>query len=191
MTSNNVILVDEANMIGGRLWEPFLTEAASCGAKVLVIQDPAQIKSREPGDYGRLLAERFGFCETTEVVRQRVPWQRECSKLLNDYQVLDGLKPYYEKGHFKWFENGTQAHQALAQDYVKDFTSNPTQTRMALAYKNTEVYALNQTIREALLEKGYLGLQRLFYYSGRKVCHWRSDSLYPKRQSRSTYSQCG
>lgn len=157
LTANNVILVDEANMIGGRLWEPFLEEAANCGAKVLVIQDPAQIKSRDPGDYGRLFAERFGFCETTEVVRQRVPWQRECSKLLNDYQVLDGLKPYYDKGNFKWFEDKNCVHQALAQDYVKDFIANPTQTRIALAYRNTEVYALNQTIREALVENGCLG----------------------------------
>lgn len=156
-TSNMVILVDEANMIGGRLWEPFLTEATNCGAKVLVIQDPAQIKSREPGDYGRLFAEKFGFCETTEVVRQRVPWQRECSKLLNEHQVLDGLKPYYEKGHFKWFENGPQAHQALAQDYVKDFIANPHQTRIALAYQNTEVHTLNQVIRQALIEKDCLG----------------------------------
>lgn len=144
-------------MIGGRLWEPFLEEAANCGATVLIIQDPAQIKSREPGDYGRLFAERFGYCETTEVVRQRVPWQRECAKLLNDHNVLDGLKPYYDKGHFKWFEGTAQVHQALAQDYVKDLRENPTQNRMAFAYKNTEVYALNQSIRQALLEHGYLG----------------------------------
>lgn len=159
-TSNMVILVDEANMIGGRLWEPFLTEAASCGVKVLVIQDPAQIKSREPGDYGRLFAERFGFCETTEVVRQRVPWQRECSKLLNEHKVLDGLKPYYDKGNFQWFEDKQGVHKALAQDYVKDLMANPHQTRIALAYQNTEVYELNQVIRAVLIEKGCLGRSR-------------------------------
>jgi hypothetical protein len=155
-TSNNVILVDEANMIGGHLWEPFLEEAASKGAKVLIIQDPAQIKSREPGDYGRLFAERFGFCETNTVVRQRIPWQRECSTLLNDYQILEGLKPYYDQGHFKWCESVSQVHRALAQDYVKDLMENPHGTRMALAYKNTEVYDINQAIRQVLKEQGYL-----------------------------------
>ncbi len=155
-TNKNVIIVDEANMIGGHLWDVFLKEATDKGAKVLIVQDPAQIKSREPGDYGRLLAERFGFCETSEVVRQRIPWQRECSKLLNDYQVLDGLKPYYDKGHLKWFENSAQVHQALAQDYVKDFIENPHKSRIALGYRNTEVYELNQVIREGLKEHGYL-----------------------------------
>ncbi|OJW53855.1 MAG: hypothetical protein BGO67_07110 [Alphaproteobacteria bacterium 41-28] len=155
-TAKHVIIVDEANMIGGRLWEPFLKEATSSGAKVLIIQDPAQIKSREPGDYGRLFAERFGFCETNEVVRQHIPWQRECSKSFNGHQVIEGLKPYFEKGHLQWFEDSGRLHQTLAQAYVRDFIENPHQTRIALAYKNTEVYDLNQSIRQTLKEQGYL-----------------------------------
>ena len=155
-TEKNVIIVDEANMIGGRLWDVFLKQATDKGAKVLIIQDPAQIKSREPGDYGRLFAERFGYCETNEVVRQLVPWQRECSKLLNEYQVLDGLQPYYEKGHLEWFEESTQAHQALAQAYVDHLIAHPEKNRIALAYQNVEVYQLNQIIRQGLIEQGHL-----------------------------------
>jgi len=155
-TANNVIIVDEANMVGGHLWEPFLEEASSKDAKVLVIQDPTQIKSREPGDYGRLFAERFGFCEIRQVVRQRIPWQRECSKSLNDHNVLGGLKPYYDQGHLKWFDDKDQTHSALAQAYVKDFIENPHQTHIALAYRNIEIYELNQAIRQVLKEQGYL-----------------------------------
>lgn len=156
LNSNNVVIVDEANMIGGRLWELFLEESADKGVKVLIVQDTSQIKSREPGDYGRLFADRFGFCETREVVRQRIPWQRECSKLLNDHQILDGLKPYDEKGHFQWSDNAERLHQALTQDYVRSFRENPHKTHIALAYRNTEVDAINQIIREALKECGYL-----------------------------------
>jgi len=155
-TSKDVIIVDEANMVGNHLWEVFLNEATEKGAKVLMVQDPAQIKSREPGDTGRLFAEKFGFCETSEVVRQRIPWQRECSKLLNDHHVLDGLKPYYDQGHLRWAEQSEHVLQNLTQDYVKDLTDNPNDTRMALAYRNSEVYALNQSIREILSEQGYL-----------------------------------
>lgn len=156
-TDKDVIIVDEANMIGGHLWEPFLEEVTNKGAKVLIVQDPAQIKSRDPGDYGRLFGERFGVCETSEVVRQRSPWQRECSKLLNDHHVLDGLQPYYEKGHFSWYDRAELAIKSLTQDYVKDFMKNPDQSHIALAYRNMEVYELNQSIRAALLECGYLG----------------------------------
>ena len=155
-TSKNVIIVDEANMVGGRLWEPFLEEAVSKGAKVLIVQDPAQIKSRDPGDYGRLFADRYCFIETNEVVRQRIPWQRECSKLLNEHQVLDGVMPYYEKGHFTWFNNRETLIDALASDYVKDLIRSPHQNLIALAYRNTEVYELNQAIRHHLKQQGEL-----------------------------------
>jgi len=155
-TDKDAIIVDEANMIGGHLWEPFLEEVANKGAKVLIVQDPAQIKSRDPGDYGRLFAERYGYTETSEVVRQRTPWQRECSKLLNDHHVLDGLKPYYEKGHFTWHERAELAIQNLTQDYVKDFMENPYQSRIALAYRNADVYMLNQSILADLKAQGYL-----------------------------------
>ena len=156
LTDKDVVIVDEANMVGNPLWSVFLKEATDKGAKVLIVQDPAQIKSREPGDTGRLFAERFGFAETREVVRQRIPWQRDCSKLLNDHQVLDGLKPYEEKGHIHWSESSTLITLQLTQDYIKDLIENPHQTRIALAYRNTDVYALNQSIRDALKEKGSL-----------------------------------
>ncbi|MDZ4322556.1 MAG: AAA family ATPase, partial [Alphaproteobacteria bacterium] len=165
-TEKNVIIVDEANMIGGRLWEPFLKEVTEKGAKVLIVQDPAQIKSRDPGDYGRLFAERFGVAETTEVVRQRVGWQRECSKYLNDHEVLDGLKPYYDKGHLTWFNNRDAVITALAQSYIKDQLENPDQTRIALAYRNTEVHEVNQAIRHVLQEHGQL--QQTFQLHGQE-----------------------
>jgi ATP-dependent exoDNAse (exonuclease V) alpha subunit len=165
-TEKNVIIVDEANMIGGRLWEPFLKEAVEKGAKVLIVQDPAQIKSRDPGDYGRLFAERYGFAETTEVVRQRVGWQRECSKYLNDHEVLDGLKPYYDKDHLTWFNNREAVITALATSYVKDQFENPDQTRIALAYRNTEVHDLNHAIRHILQEHGHL--QQTFHLHGQE-----------------------
>lgn len=156
LTDKDVVIVDEANMVGNPLWSVFLKEATDKGAKVLIVQDPAQIKSREPGDTGRLFAERFGFAETREVVRQRIPWQRECSKLLNDHQVLDGLKLYDKKGHIHWGETEEQSFKNLTQDYVKDLVENPHQTRIALAYKNADVYALNQSIRDALKKDGNL-----------------------------------
>jgi ATP-dependent exoDNAse (exonuclease V) alpha subunit len=177
-SSKDVIIVDEANMIGGHLWDLFLQEAVEKGAKVLIVQDPAQLKSREAGDYGRLFAQRFGFCETSEVVRQRIAWQRDCSKHLNDHHVLEGLQPYHEKGHLKWFEASQSLHQTLAQNYVTFFLENPQKTPMALTYRNTEVVLLNQYIRQALKAQGLL--KTCFKMGGGRLCPWRSDSLYPK-----------
>jgi ATP-dependent exoDNAse (exonuclease V) alpha subunit len=155
-SSKDVILMDEANMIGGHLWEPFLKEASAQGAKVLIIQDPAQIKSRDPGDFGRLFAERYGFAETSNVVRQKVEWQMESSVLLNDHRVLDGLQPYNERGHLRWFETSADAHRQMVKDCMAHMRTSPYETRMALAYTNKEVFELNQMIRSELKTQGCL-----------------------------------
>lgn len=174
----SVIIVDEANMIGGKLWERFLTEASSRGAKVLGVQDPAQIKSRDPGDVGRLLSERFGAAEVSTVMRQRVSWQARCSEHLNDHQVLNGLKPYQEKGHLQWFENDHQAREKLSADFVKAYRQNPTQ--IALAYTNEEVDSLNRSIRAILKTEGLLGKQMTFketeYAVGDKIRFTENDN---------------
>lgn len=151
--SKDVILVDEANMIGGTLWESFLAEAVNKGAKVLIIQDTEQIKSREPGDYGRLFAERFGSCETRKVHRQKITWQKECTVLLNKGHVLDGLAPYQQKGYFQWHDTTFATHEAMVDAYLKDFQENSNQNRIALAYRNHDVNALNQQIRLKLKEQ--------------------------------------
>lgn len=154
-TNNHVLIVDEANMIRGNLWEPFLKEASQKGAKVIVVQDPAQIKSREAGDVGRVLSDRYGAAETTKVIRQRITWQANCTVHLNEHEVLDGLKPYYDKGHIGWVETDEEAIEKLSEMYVKTYHKEASQ--MALAFTNEEVTALNTTIREKLMEKGTLG----------------------------------
>ncbi|MBT4880167.1 MAG: AAA family ATPase [Alphaproteobacteria bacterium] len=178
-TKNPVIIVDEANMIGSTLWEPFLREAATQGAKVLIVQDIHQIKSREPGDMARLFAERFGCIETKEVMRQRVKWQKECSALLNDTRVLDGLTPYYDKGYIKWFDDKDQTIQALTNAYLSDIKENPHQTRIALSYRNSDVFELNQQIRNALKEQGHLQdtfkLEGVEFAIGDKIRFTRND----------------
>lgn len=149
--STDVILVDEANMISSKLWNPFLKEASRAGAKVIVVQDLAQIKARDVGDIGRLLANTYGYTETKTVIRQKVDWQKEVSAHLNTHEFLEGLKPYYDKGHINWFMNSHSAMMKLAQDYVKGSGS-----KMALAYTNQEVRKLNAYIREMLKNNGQL-----------------------------------
>jgi ATP-dependent exoDNAse (exonuclease V) alpha subunit len=155
LTSKDVVIVDEANMISGSLWEPFLKEAVSQGAKVLIVQDTAQIKSREPGDYGRLFADRFGSSLTQEVMRQKKDWQKDCSALLNDGRILDGLKPYQDKGHMVWCEHAAEARKTLVERYLENCILS--QNIIALAYRTRDVEALNQDIRKGLGKRGALG----------------------------------
>ena len=157
LTPRHVIMVDEAGMTSGRLFEPLLEEAVRSGAKVILVGDKAQIGVRDPGDYGRLFLERYGAAETRDVVRQRISWQRECSALLNDGRITSGLKPYQDKGHIHWLEHKGEADRALVEAYLKDRTEHPNASSVVLAYRNAHVDSLNGLIRGELRKQGVLG----------------------------------
>ena len=153
LTSSDVLFVDEANMVRAGLFEPLLKEAATSGAKVILVQDPYQIKPRDGGDIARMLADRYGYAETNTVIRQRKGWQKKASEKLNQHAILDGLQPYYERGHIKWLHASLSCELKLAQDYAGTIQDGK---QIALAYTNKDVLRLNAHIREMLKVKGQL-----------------------------------
>jgi ATP-dependent exoDNAse (exonuclease V) alpha subunit len=82
LTTRDVLVIDEAGMIGSRQMERILSEAEKRGAKVVLVGDPEQLQAIEAGAAFRSLAERHGAVEITEVRRQREDWQRDATRHL-------------------------------------------------------------------------------------------------------------
>jgi Ti-type conjugative transfer relaxase TraA len=80
LTSRDVLVLDEAGMVGTRQLERVLSHAAEAGAKVVLVGDPQQLQSIEAGAAFRSIHERHGGSEITEVRRQREDWQRDATR---------------------------------------------------------------------------------------------------------------
>src|SRR5690606_19580365 len=65
LTASDVLVIDEAGMIGTRQMERILTEAEKRGAKVVLAGDPEQLQAIEAGAAFRSIAERYGAYELT------------------------------------------------------------------------------------------------------------------------------
>ncbi len=76
LTARDVLVIDEAGMVGTRQLERVLSHAAEAGAKVVLVGDPQQLQSIEAGAAFRSIHERHGGAEIGEVRRQRQDWQR-------------------------------------------------------------------------------------------------------------------
>jgi Ti-type conjugative transfer relaxase TraA len=76
-TTRDVLVIDEAGMVGTRQLERVLSHAAEAGAKVVLVGDPHQLQSIEAGAAFRSIHERHGGAEIGEVRRQREDWQRD------------------------------------------------------------------------------------------------------------------
>ncbi|MCP4278797.1 MAG: MobA/MobL family protein [Alteromonas sp.] len=69
LTRQDIVVVDEAGMLGSRQLAGIVAEAHRAHAKVVLVGDPAQLQAIEAGAAFRAIAERVGYVEMTEIRR--------------------------------------------------------------------------------------------------------------------------
>ncbi|MCA9767214.1 MAG: Ti-type conjugative transfer relaxase TraA, partial [Gemmatimonadetes bacterium] len=74
LSPRDILVIDEAGMVGTRQLERVLSQASGAGAKVVLVGDPQQLQSIEAGAAFRSLHDRHGGARIGEVRRQREDW---------------------------------------------------------------------------------------------------------------------
>jgi ATP-dependent exoDNAse (exonuclease V) alpha subunit len=94
LSSRDVLVIDEAGLVGSRQLERVLSHAQSVGAKVVLVGDPEQLQAIEAEAAFRALAERHGAMEITEIRRQHEDWQRDATRELATGHTAEALARY-------------------------------------------------------------------------------------------------
>jgi Ti-type conjugative transfer relaxase TraA len=157
LTSRDVLVIDEAGMVGTRQLERVLSQAAEAGAKVVLVGDPQQLQSIEAGAAFRSIHERHGGAEIGEVRRQREDWQRDATRALATGRTGDAIRAYDTHGMVHSAETREQARDDLIDRWDRDRRASPDQSRIILTHTNDEVRALNEAARGQMREAGDLG----------------------------------
>ncbi len=157
LTNRDVLVIDEAGMIGTRQMERVLTEAEKRGAKVVLVGDPEQLQAIEAGAAFRATAERHGGIEITEIRRQREDWQRDATRYLATERTAEAVSAYarHERIHVAETRGGARAE--LIDRWDRDRSEAPDASRIILTHTNDEVRALNNAARDRLSAAGALG----------------------------------
>jgi Ti-type conjugative transfer relaxase TraA len=80
LAAKEVLVIDEAGMVGTRQMERVLSHAAKAGAKVVLVGDQQQLQAIEAGAAFRAIHERHGGVEISEVRRQLSAWQQDATR---------------------------------------------------------------------------------------------------------------
>ncbi|MBD8688650.1 MULTISPECIES: Ti-type conjugative transfer relaxase TraA [unclassified Rhizobium] len=153
---SDVFVIDEAGMVGSRQLAHFIGEAEQRGAKIVLVGDHQQLQAISAGAPFRILAERLGHVELSEIRRQREGWQREASVAFATHRTAEGLAAYRDNGNISFSTSGDEARAAIVQDYLADREQRPDGTRVAMAHRRADVRAINQDIRSGLQQRGEL-----------------------------------
>ncbi len=153
----DVLVVDEAGMIGSRQMERVLSQARDAGAKVVMVGDPEQLQAIEAGAAFRSVTERHGAAEITEIRRQRENWQRDATRALATGRTDEAIHAYGGKGMVHAADTREQARTELVDGWNRARQSDPDKTRIILTHTNAEVQSLNGEARDRLRASGDLG----------------------------------
>ena len=157
LTARDILVIDEAGMVGTRQLERVLSHAAEVGAKVVLVGDIRQLQSIEAGAAFRSIHERHGGAEIGEVRRQREDWQRDATRDLASGKAGHALEAYRSHGMVHGALSREQARGDLIERWGHQRQSSPDESRIILTHTNDEVRALNETAREKMREAGSLG----------------------------------
>ena len=157
LTSRDVLVFDEAGMVGTRQLERVLSHAAEAGAKVVLVGDPQQLQSIEAGAAFRSIHERHGGAEIGEVRRQRENWQRDATRDLATGKTGHALGAYRSRGMVHEAQTREQARDDLIDRWDRDRQASPDRSRIILTHTNDEVRALNEAARGRMRAASDLG----------------------------------
>lgn len=157
LTSRDVLVIDEAGMVGTRQMERVLSHAAKAGAKVVLVGDQQQLQAIEAGAAFRAIHERHGGVEISEVRRQLSAWQQDATRHLATGRTGEAIGTYEERGMVHAADTREAARAALIERWNQERQASPGDSRIILTHTNDEVRELNTMAREKMRAAGALG----------------------------------
>ena len=158
LSERDILILDEAGMVGSRQMERIIGEAHERGAKMVLVGDAEQLQPIEAGAAFRAIAERVGYRELAGIRRQREEWQREASRDFARGEPGRAFEHYHEHEAIHFAENRDRAKEELIHEW-SDYrvTEGAEKSTLILAHTRADVRELNLRAREILKQHGDLG----------------------------------
>jgi Ti-type conjugative transfer relaxase TraA len=162
LTSRDVLIVDEAGMLGVRDISKLMSEAKLAGAKVVMLGDPQQLQAIEAGAAFRGIVERVGYLEMSDIRRQELEWQKNATRSFAVGDTCNGLRDYKDAEKIKGFDDKDQAIKEMvrswgeAQGQKAEEVQENSISSIMLTYKRIDVELLNEKARDYLKNIGII-----------------------------------
>ena len=151
---NDVILVDEAAMIGSKKTSELIQFAKESGAKIILVGDSKQLQPIDAGGAFRMIKDMVGCAELQDIRRQNQEWYREAIHDIRNGKVEKALLSYLDHGMIKISSNQEEMIQNITDKYILEMRENPKQSQLILCGTNYQVQKINSSVRDCLKEEG-------------------------------------
>ena len=169
LKKGDVIIVDEAGMVGTENWNEILKSAEKFGAKVIAVGDSNQFEAIASGDCFRKFIEvaksKDQLFELNEIRRQKQKWMKEASIEFSGLNTIEGLTRYENHGNIKEYENKEDVIKEAALSYIG---KEKIGTTAVLCYKKNTCNEVNIEIRNLKKEEGTISSEIITTINGKE-----------------------
>lgn len=148
LDAKDVLVLDEAAMVGSRQMGMLLDYAGRAGAKVVMVGDSKQLQPIDAGQMFGTLVRELGKSDLTDIRRQNESWAQDAVRAVLAGQSSDALSAFDQRGLVFRTSDAAASVEILTGHWLAD--ELPAHNKLVLAGTRLEAYRLNQCIRQAL-----------------------------------------
>jgi ATP-dependent exoDNAse (exonuclease V) alpha subunit len=162
---NSVLVLDEAGMVGSRLFYRLLREAVRAeNCRLVAVGDAKQLQPIEAGWIFKRLAQVHGEARLTKVIRQEVPWQLEAGRMMGRGETLEALTDYLVAGRLSVGRTKRDVIAEIVSQWERDGGVKESRDKLILAGLNSDVRELNLKCQAARLRAGEIDPERKVFF---------------------------
>lgn len=161
LSEKDVVVVDEAGMVGSRQMASLLSHVHKAGAKVVLIGDSKQLQPIDAGGAFRVLSQKLGHAALTDIRRQRTDADREIVKMLAAGESAQALEIIKERGLLTVADDKQTAMKKMVGDWMTVRDPGKPGESLMLAGTRAEVFQLNQFARDELKTRRQLAAEAM------------------------------
>lgn len=148
LNEGDVLVIDESGMVATAQLSRIIKYVYEKKAKLVLVGDPHQLQPIESGTPFKDITNKYGFAKLSEIRRQKADWQKTASLDLSRGNIQKAIQAYDSHGMVEYAHSEHDAISALVEDYMVDRELHgETKSRLALAYRRQDVFAINKAIR--------------------------------------------
>ncbi len=153
----DVLVDDEAGMVGTRQLARVLDLAQRNGTKVVLVGDHRQLPEINAGGAFAALAEELGPITLRQNRRQIEKWERAALGALRDGDPDRAVEAYLAAGRVRVADNSADVYDAMVADWAAARACG--EDVLMLASRRSQVDALNRRARAEMVDAGLLGVE--------------------------------
>lgn len=157
ISSNTVLVVDEAAMCDNKRLLRLFEEVDKGGGKLVLVGDDAQLQAVDQGGAFTAIKRQVGDVELTTIRRQEDQWAKEAVRDFEAGRARKALEEYDRRGYLVIEDNIKDLRGRVLDDWELKGGVIAPEKHLILAQKRADVRAMNLLAQQKRKEAGELG----------------------------------